>query len=261
MKEKNLVYLQITNSYFMNQALKLFLGVFYFSISFASVAVSQTLKQDSTLSPIEKTEAFFNTYIKQQSRLLNGPAFPGYGSSVQGSANFQDLTTFSKGDVIYDGIRFNNIPLMYDLYEDKVISLVTPSAMFCLISEKVSDFYLNNHHFKYINVLDTTTSIIRPGFFDVIYDGNAKILAKRVKKVQLTTNSQNLGYYFVPKTTYYLVRNDKYEVISGESSFMNLFKDKKNELKKHLKENKIKFKKQPEEAMILLTTYYEGLLR
>jgi hypothetical protein len=244
----------------MNRACKLLISLFYFNILFISATHAQVLKQDSASNTaIEKAESFFNSSIKQQSRLLNGPSFQNYGTNVEGSANFQDLTTFTQGDVIYDGFRFNNIPLMYDLYQDKVISLVTKSAMYSLVSEKLSDFYLNNHHFKYINVIDTTTSIIRPGFFDVIFDGKVKILAKRVKKQQYSIGNQDKQYYFVPKTTYYLERNDKYEIINGESSFMNLFKDKKNELKKHLKDKKIKFKKQPEEAMILLATHYESL--
>ena len=149
---------------------------------------------------------------------------------------------------------------MYDLYEDKVISLLSKSSMYSLTSQKVSDFYINNHHFKYINVVDSTKSVIKTGFFDLIFNGHLKILAKRVKKIQLTINNNDIRYYFVSKTTYYLNRNDKYELISGESSFLNFFKDKKNELKKHLKDNRINFKKKPEEAMILLANYYESLL-
>ncbi len=250
----------LTNKTFvMNGISKLLIKVFFLNILSICVVNAQTLKQDSTLNtPIEKADSFFNKAIKQQSRLFNGPAFQNYGSNVDGSANFQDIKSFTNGSVIYDGILFDNIPLMYDLYEDKVISLLSRSTMFSLVSQKLSDFYLNNHHFKYINVIDTATSIIKPGFFDIIYDGKLKVLAKREKKLQYAINNQDMRYYFVPKTTYYLARNDKYEAFSSESSFLNLFKDKKNELKKHLRNNGINFKKKPEEAMILLATYYEN---
>ncbi|MEJ5993802.1 hypothetical protein WG904_05155 [Pedobacter sp. Du54] len=243
----------------MNGIGKLLIRVFYLNIACLSIAHAQTPKLDSALNtPIEKAEWFFNAHIKQQSRLFNGPSFKNYGASVVGSANFEDDSTFVMGNVIYENIPFNNIPLMYNIYEDKVISLLNTSTMFSLISQKVSDFYLKNHHFKYINVIDTTKSVIKPGFFDVLYDGRLKILAKRMKKLQLTLNSKEVGYYFVPKTTYYLENGTKYAVISNESSFMNLFKAQKNEFKKHLKDNKINFKKKPEEAMILLAKYYES---
>lgn len=243
---------------------KLSIRVFYLSFMFIGVTHAQIFKPDSALkTPIKNAESLFNSSIKQQSLLLNGPAFQNYASNVDGSANFLDLTSFIWGDVIYDGYRFNGVAMMYDLYEDKVIAVKNNSAMYSLVSQKVSDFYLSNHHFKYINVVDTTTTKIRSGFFDVLYNGDLKILAKRVKKVQLSINNQDkdLRYFFVPKTTYYLERNNQYEVIANESAFFNLFKDKKTELKKHLSNYKIKFKKKPEEAMILLAAYYENKLR
>ncbi|RYE59610.1 MAG: hypothetical protein EOP48_00230, partial [Sphingobacteriales bacterium] len=219
----------------MNGLGKLLIGLFFVNILCLGVIQAQTPKLDSALTtPIEKAEMLFNTYIKQQSRLFNGPSFKNYGSSVVGSANFENDSTFLAGNVIYDGMPFNDIPLMYNTYEDKLISLRNKSAMFSLVSSKVSDFYLKNHHFKYISVADTTTSVIKPGFFDVLYDGKLTVLAKRSKKLQLALNSQEVSYYFVPKTTYYLENGGKYSVISSESSFMNLFKDKKNEFKKHL---------------------------
>ena len=243
----------------MNGIGKLLIGVFSLNILCLSVIHAQTLKPDSaSRTPIEKAESFFNTYIKQQTRLFNGPSFKNYGSNVIGSANFENDSTFISGNVIYEGMLFTDVPLMYNIYEDKVISLRNKSTMFSLVSPKVSDFYLKNHHFTYINVLDTTKSVIKPGFFDVLYEGQLKILAKRSKKLDLSLNSKEVVYYFTPKTTYYVENGDKYSVITSESSFMNLFKDKKNEFKKHLKDNKINFKKKPEEAMILLAKYYES---
>ncbi|WP_218155050.1 hypothetical protein [Pedobacter insulae] len=210
-------------------------------------------------SPIDRVEALFKTAIKQHSRLYNGPSFQNYGANVIGSPNFQDQTAFVNGYVKYDGVGFDDIPLMYNIYEDKVITLYGKYAMFSLISEKVSDFYINNHHFKYIDVTDTTRSIIKPGFFDYIFDGNIKIFVKRYKKQQIGLKDKEVTYYFMPKTNYYIEKEGKYYAIESENSFLNLFPDKKNELKKYLKEHKIKFKQKPEEAMVVLATYYESL--
>lgn len=207
---------------------------------------------------INKAESFFNTSIEAQSMLFNGPAYLSYGSSVDGSAYFQDLD-FSNGSVIYDGFRYNNVPLLYDLYLDKVVSvLYGKSTQFSLVSEKVSDFYINHHHFVYIDVTAAKNTPIESGFFDLIYTGKLKILVKRVKKLQFTVNAET-PYYFKPKTTYYLERDNKYYEFDNESSFLSLFKEKKNELKRHLAERKIKFKNDPERAMVIMATYYEKL--
>ncbi len=223
------------------------------------IAFAQTTPQANTSSLAHKAELFFNSAIKQQSLLNNGVAFQDYASNVDGSANFQDLTTFVNGSVVYQGFRFDNVPLMYNLHQDRLISSLGRFSKYSFVSDKVSDFYLNNHHFKYIKVSDTTQSIIKSGFYDLIHDGESKIYVRRVRNMQYTLENKVVRYFFVPKTNYYIERDQKFSSISGEGSFMSYFKDKKSELKKLLKEKNIKFRKKPEVAMQLLASYYEGL--
>jgi len=243
----------------MNRVLRSILLLIFICLFCLSTSFGQSTSKAVTNNPFYTVELLFNSAIKQQSLLYNGAAFQDYLSTVDGSANFQDLNTFSKGTVVYQGFRFENVPLMYDIHQDKLISLLGSFSKYSLISEKVTEFYLNDHHFKYINVIDTTESVIKSGYYDLIHDGKSKIYVKRVKSMQFTLDNKIVRYYFVPKTNYYIERNQKYSTISGERSFLSFFKDKKPELKKLLKEKKIKFRKQPEAAMALLAAYYESL--
>lgn len=227
-----------------------------------TLSFAQPSNKTNQSSPSYSAELFFNTSINQQSRLFNGIPFQDYFYNVLGSANFNELTSFTLGTIIYDGSRFDSIPLMYNLHLDKVIVPKNELSKYSLISAKVSDFYLNDHHFKYIAVADTTTSIIKPGFFEMIFEGNSNVLAKKTKTMyEKIENQRDLSFRFSSKTTYYLERDKKYYLITGEASFLNHFKDKKDELKKHLKENKIKFRRTPEDAMALLAKHYETLVR
>ncbi|MES2417717.1 MAG: hypothetical protein V4541_05985 [Bacteroidota bacterium] len=236
--------------------------IFYINLLLLNVAYAQDLLQQPIVnSPIAKAESFFKTAIRQQSRLYNGTGFQDYGPSVDGSANFQNSRLFYRGTVIYDGFRYDSIPMVYNLHEDKLISYFnTPLSMYGLITEKISDFYLNGHHFKYIHIPNENLSTLQSGIYDLIYDGRSKILVKRSKKMQVMTENYDLRYYFVPKTTYYIQQGQRYEEISTEESFLSFLKDKKNELKKYSRAHKIKFKKEPEESIVLLITYYESLL-
>ncbi|SFH11985.1 hypothetical protein [Pedobacter insulae] len=243
----------------MNKALSATLVLICIHLTCLDSNFAQSTSKTNNPSADYSTELFFNSAIKQQSRLYNGAAFYDYPTVVEGSANFQDLNTFSTGTVVYQDFRFENVPLMYDIYQDKLISVLGKYNKYSLVSEKVSDFYLNDHHFKYIKVIDTTISVIRPGFYDLIHDGKSKIYVRRTKNMQFSLQNKVVTYYFVPKTSYYIERDQKYSTINGEKSFLSFFKDKKPELKKLLKEKKIKFRKQPDEAMVLLASYYESL--
>ncbi len=235
-------------------------GLLFFTFSSAGVSLAQSPLLDSSINvSAQKANAFFNKEIKSQSRLYNGTAYLTYGSNVQGYATFQDQSLVN-GSIVYDGIRYDNVPLLYDLYLDKVVTAAYGNnAMISLIKEKVSDFYLNQHHFIYLNPVNDSRGLQMPnGFFDLLYDGKFKVLLKRVKKLQFSTNV-DAPYYFTSKTNYFLERNGEYEEFSSESSFLNLFKDKKNEMKKYLSDNKIRFKDNPEKAIVILAKYYDQL--
>lgn len=223
-----------------------------------SAAFAQNDRPDSAKNTIE---TYFNKEIRQQSRLFNGIAFQGYAPPMDGSPNFQEINGFVKGDIVYDGFRYNEVLMMYDLNEDAVIVLNYDGySMLSLISDKVTDFYIKDHHFTYINVADSSKNVpFRTGFFDLIYNGETKVLVKRAKTLQLNVTSSEVRKYFVSKTSYFLEKDHQYYPINGESSFLSFFKDKKVALKKYLRERKIKFRKTPEEAMVLLASYYEQL--
>ncbi|MGF1923031.1 MAG: hypothetical protein ACQUHE_02540, partial [Bacteroidia bacterium] len=69
-----------------------------FPISFA-----QPVGKTNQSSQSYHAEVFFNNNIHQQSRLFNGIPFQEYNYNVLGSANFDELTSFTLGTVIYDG--------------------------------------------------------------------------------------------------------------------------------------------------------------
>ncbi|MCY1526994.1 hypothetical protein D9M68_620450 [compost metagenome] len=234
------------------------ISTFLFLLSCLFTAHAQTLTADSTGSPEQRAAHYFNSFIKLQSRLYNGPVYRSYGANVEGSANFQDLD-FTLGEVVYDGEKFSDIPLLYDLYQDRVVARVGKENRIALISNKVASFSINGHHFRYVDIADTSKNILKPGFFDFIYDGQEKILAKRTKIMDFVSGKAGTDYYFSPKISYYLKQGESYYAFSTANDFLNLHKDKKNELKQFMKAQKIKFKKQPEEAMVRLAQHYEKI--
>lgn len=215
--------------------------------------------QNVAKSPIHKAELFFNASIKEQSRLFKGPLVQPYNSDVKGSANFQDLTSFTTGSVNYEGFQFDSIPLIYNIHLDKVITTTDNGYSYSLHTDRVKDFNLNGHTFKYLSVIDSTKSVIRAGFYDLLHNGKFKIYAKRTKSMQFTLEDRRVKYFFVPRTLYYIERDQEYTPVNSEKSFLNYFSDKKPILKKKLREQRIKFRKTPEEAMLFLASYYESL--
>jgi len=206
-------------------------------------------------------ENYFNKAIAQQSRLFNGPAYEFYSSRIEGTAYFNDIKEFPNGTIVYDGYRFENVPLIYDLYADVVVTRQNDSSFpYCLLNEKVTALFLDNHYFIRLTVDSTIrNSPIKTGFYDLMKDGKIKFLVKRSKSIQDKPGISVVQKYFSSETSYFIQKGSIYYKISGESSFMNLFKEHKSDFRKQLKSQQIRFKKNPEQAIMLLIDYYSTI--
>jgi hypothetical protein len=234
------------------------LGVF-----FAPSVTGQPLNTHSIASTdsADYIQRVFNARLLPQSRLYNGVEYQFYNPGIEGSAYLNDAKFFDKGSVVYDGIRFDDVPLMYDLHTDQVVSLLHDGyTKFQLIGERVRQFDLYNHHFIRVTVDSVDRSIpLRTGFYDEIYAGKISVLAKRTKELKETSGTRDLKKYFLPKVIYYIKKNEQYIAVSNQRSFMNTLGDKKKEMQRFLKDNKLKYRKNPEHAMVMLATYYDRI--
>jgi len=232
-------------------------------LSGSLVAYGQSMPNDTLLinKTYQQAVLNFNKGIGQQSRLYNGPAYDFYPFNSETSAYFNDLRTFDRGTVFYDGFRFTNIPLLYDLYKDLVITILPDSvSKYSLISERVTDFYHLDHHF--VRVVPDSLSAkngLSAGFYDLTYDGKLKILVKRYKTISETIDSREYRKFFVPGVTYFLEKDNAYYRVNSESAFLSLFPARKKELQRYLKSKNIKFRKTPELALQTLANYYDNL--
>jgi hypothetical protein len=227
--------------------------------SFAQVARTDSSSQQNALN---NTLTLFYSSIGDQSPLYNGPEYYFYDPLIKGNAYFADVNAFAPGSVFYDGLFFNGVPMLYDLYTDKVVVLLyNHFSKFSLIQERVKSFDFLNHHFININA-DTLNinSIIKSGFYDELYNGKSQVLVKRSKNIQTTTGGQaGPESYFNPSIDYYLRKSNTYYSFSSQGSMLSILKDKKKELQQYIRANQIKFRKDPEEAMVKIASYYDHL--
>jgi len=228
-------------------------------------ALAQTLAADSLNRKqalyVNITDNFYRT-IGSQSMLYNGKDYEFYDPLLKGNAYVFDNNTFNPGTVVYDGVLYKNVSMLYDLYKDEVVIQLYNSALkITLLKERVSSFDLLDHHFVNIKPDSTNTNSVSPGYYDQLYGGKIQVLARREKSIQTSQGFAGaLESYFLPSLNYYLYKNGTYYSVSSEGSFLNVLKDKKKDLQQYIKANKLKFKKyQREDAMAKVAAYYDHL--
>lgn len=205
----------------------------------------------------------FHSSVGQGSALYNGPEYFAYDALIKSNAYFMDVNVFTAGSVFYNGEFYTGVPMLYDLYTDDVaVLLYNHFSEYYLIKQKVKSFDFFGHHF--INIpLDSLkeNSVIKPGYYDELYKGKIEVLIKRAKTIQERNNgSTSIESYFTSTTrTLFIRKNSVYYSITSQGSLINVLKDEKNALQQFIKSRQIKFKKDPEDAMVKIADYYDHL--
>lgn len=237
-----------------------FVYTFYCNDSRAQAHPEDTLQQHLMAVNMDN---FYNKAIGRQSRLYSGFAYKMVTINSPGNAYFKDSTRVANGNVTYDGILYRNVPLLYDVYKDLLVSRTENGLfLFSMLNEQVANFDLLGHHFINLQTADTN-NVITPGFYDELYANNQiQLLVKRKKIFQEDfhgTREGKISFNALISDKYYLKKDNLYYKVGSSGSFLDVLSDKKSELKKYIKDNNIKYKNDPEQAMILLAKYYNSL--
>jgi hypothetical protein len=245
----------------MDKHLLRFFGLICIWTFIIPTASAQHLANDGPASADSSSyvRQIFESNLSQQSGLYNGLEYQFYNPEIEGSAYFNEAKFFDKGSLVYNGVRYDNVPLMYDLHADRVVSLLYDGYnKFQLIDERVREFDLYNHHFVRIAVDSADRSTpIRTGYYDEIYAGKITLLAKRTRELKETSGARELKRYFLAKNTYFLKKEGQYISVNSDRSFFNALGDRRKDLQRFLKDNKVNYRKNPEHAMVMLATYYD----
>ncbi|MEO6981459.1 MAG: hypothetical protein ABI113_23895 [Mucilaginibacter sp.] len=248
----------------MNKPIYLYSAVLLFCAFFGQNARAQTAVSDSSSqqNALNNAVTLYNTSIGIQAPIYTGPEYYFYDPHIKGNAYYMDINGFTKGSVYYDGILYNNMSMLYDINTDQLVVLF-PSRVskFIAIKERVKSFDFLGGHFVNINA-DTLAANgdVKSGYYRQLYNGKSEVLGKYSKSMQTTTSNTNgVENYFSLSRDFYIKRNNVYHSVGSKGSVLDLFKDKKKEVRKFISANDLDFRANAEESMVKVATYYDHL--
>lgn len=220
--------------------------------------------QDSVSGPslsassAENAVAVYTQALDHQSRLYNGVEHYGYNYRIKGFAYLQDPAV-QKGRVVYDELVYTDVPMWYDLLKDQVIiQHFNTFTRLGLVPDKVKEFTIFNRHFIRVQIDSLSGAPLRTGFYEQLYNGRSQVLAKRVKIINETVKDE-VERDFVEFNYYYIKKDNRYHSVKNSGGLLSVFKERAKEVKQYLRKNKIRYKKNPEDAIVKATAYYDSL--
>lgn len=224
---------------------------------FGNHVIAQNVNDEQLKRVTDNMVTAYQKAIGPQSRLYRGDAYEFYDVFAIGNPYYRDSLAFKNGTVKYDGIIYKNIPLLYDLYRQVLVTYLYDNySKVALISDIVTEFDLRGHHF--INFIpDERNQKMDNGFYDELYNNKLQVLVKRIKTRQ--EESLTAKKIFYEKTTYYLKKDGIYYTVNNKGQLLDVLSDKKKELKKYIKEKHIDYPDDRDRALLMLVTYYNEI--
>ncbi|HVZ56717.1 MAG TPA: hypothetical protein VG870_08685 [Chitinophagaceae bacterium] len=225
-------------------------------------AITQVFSQPVPSDSLQVQQAFdqaidyFSRSVGEVRLLYNGSQYLDYDRTVKGDPYFLS-TGMVSGNLYYDGTLYRQVPLQYDIQHDQLVTLhFNQVYKVRLVEDKVSYFELEGHHF--IRLRDRESNL-PAGFYEQLYNGPTRLLARRVKKVQEKTRAADMEINFTESSSYYLYREGTFRAVTSRNSLWRLLAPHKKELLQNLKNQHIKYRKQPEQALVESARLFDRL--
>jgi hypothetical protein len=165
------------------------------------------------------------------------------------------LNDWATGSVAYDGEQYDNVGLIYDIFNDDLITeLPSSGAKIKLVKEKISAFTIFDVHF--VKLQDPAP---KPGFYALLYNGPTKVYGRFEKKRQERIEANAVQVEYEKRTRYYILKNGSFHSVKSKGDVYKLFSDKKRELKQLAQKNNLQFNKNKEQSIIKLATFYDTI--
>jgi uncharacterized protein YerC len=239
--------------------IKFYIKPFIFSVFvlLSGNLLAQTSPNDSTVSKsVQHAVDLYHKTMGTYAHVFNGTEYIGITTPTQGHPFFS-ANKFEEGSIVYDGLLYPKVSLLYDLVNDQVIVKHQDNTgllnQIQVEKNKVSKFDVLGHTFI---KLDGKNTSLKPGFYDQLYiDSNVQVLAKRSKYAKMEV----VVMTYKDMDSYFILKDGQHHTIKSKASVLRVFKDRKKELSKYLRDNNISFHLDRETAMVSMAAYYNTL--
>jgi hypothetical protein len=208
---------------------------------------------------INNVKAHYFSTIKEKANLYKGIEYDYFGRGATGTPFFM-IDTMQRGSVLYEDFLYEDVPLRYDMVNDVLlVKYWGDNNTVQLIKDKIGYFTILNHQFITLNAIDPERN--EPSFYELLYrDNKVLVLARRFKKLIVSSNAEDKSS-FVQYNRYFISKDEKVTSVNSRDDLSDIFYDKAAEIKKFLRTRKVKYKKNPEQAILTAAAFYNGLTR
>lgn len=246
--------------------MKPFVCTYFLAVTLAAAGAAQaqqTAAADSSAlaSSIAYTQQLQAAEFGPGTYLLNGANYLNYSRANYVGHQFFVGDVPQEGSLRYDGFFYPRLLLLYDIKLDQLlVSLAAPRPTLSLVSEKVAEFTLYSRKFIYLPALPGLAATAKPGFYNLLADGPARLLAKRRKTLREETERTVKEGLFTEQDFLVLQAGGSNYLLATEQDLLRALPARKAELRAFARKRHLKYDADNREnSLVALVSYYNSL--
>ena len=166
---------------------------------------------------------------------------------------------YVSGDLSFEGILYKGVKMRLDLYKNELL-LFSPDNRYNIVlpSDRVDYAEFHGYHIFYRHP-DERSGNLPEGYYLSLYEGKSTELGKWSCTLSKTIKDMQLDDSFDQSVKYYIRKEGVYYTVRSKGSVLKVFKSKKKELARYIKQRKLDFRHAPEEAIVAVVRQYERI--
>ena len=138
---------------------------------------------------------------------------------------------------------YGPLRLGYDIRRNQVTIASTDNlTRIVLNNELVDSFYFSGPTFIRLKE-DYKQNLNNTAFYDLLHNGNVQILTRRIKTMEDVIKDNMIVRLFTEKDHFYIYKNGLYYLVSNKKEVFHLFADEQQRVKKMLRREHVKIKR------------------
>jgi hypothetical protein len=237
----------------------IFASCFFLFAAFINTANAQLSVHDSLLytHAVKNVVDVYHQNLTDQSGIFNGSQYEGYKVSFNDGHPYYKNDVLEKGNIIYDHVAYENVGMLYDLVRDLIV-VQDSTHRIQLVNERINEFNLYGDRFIRIEKKESRSALIATGFYNVMYVGNIGLYKKVVKRIrEKISNTNELTALFEVTNYYYIKKDNVFYTIDKKKDVLRLFKNKQKEIERYIDEEQLNFRKDKDNMLTKVVTYYD----
>ncbi|MDR2811248.1 MAG: hypothetical protein LBB84_11975 [Tannerellaceae bacterium] len=177
---------------------------------------------------------------------------------------YLDTKQYREGTVCFDGRVYPKQQMRLNVYTDELIILLPDNrAGIVLPSERMDSAvfspYAVFYHTPVQDEAKEQRSLPDKGYYARLHNGKFTVWKRQTKLIERVTNGMNIEQIFTSRTRYYVYKDGRYRSVGNKRNLLKLFASKKKELNLYIRQQRLNFKDEPDDAIVRTVKYYESL--